>query len=212
MKKLSLGYLSNIQGADSESISTAGWQTLSNCLRHPESRLEELSIGGNFDYDIIADIGSCLHDNKSLKTLSVREWDSTAITSRGWSILTNTLCDKSSIESTFDSNHTLANMPYRAAAPDDLKSSLCLNELVNKSEVARQKILMHHFSGEDPNIEAFASMNMDILPRAMEWIGRNDLGLSLMYQVARGMPSLFELNTKPKSVVGNKRKLSNECG
>ena len=94
--------------------------------------------------------------------------------------------------------------------PEEANTLLQMNCNVNKSEVARQKIISHHFSGADAGVEVFASMSTKLLPQAIKWIGKDELGSSLMYQFLRGMPSLFELNTKPKVKSGAKRKHT-EC-
>ncbi len=76
-----------------------------------------------------------------------------------------------------------------------------MNSNGNSSEVARQKIIPHHFSGADASIEVrgFASMDTKLLPQAIQWIGRDELGFSLMHQFIRDIPSLFEIKTKPKA-------------
>ena len=113
---------------------------------------------------------------------------------------------KSSIDSTFSSNHSLhaieAIRGRREDIPDDLSSLLNLNRSQDKAAVARQKVLEQHFSSSSATIEVFVGMSAPSLPHAIEWIGRDNLGSSLMYQVARGIPSLF----KSKDIVRKKRK------
>ena len=94
----------------------------------------------------------------------------------------------------------------RGDIPEEVDTLLQMNCNENKSDVARQKIIFHHFSGADASYEVFISMNTKLLPQAIRWIGRDELGFSLMYQSVRGVPFLFELNTKPKAKAGLKRK------
>ncbi len=66
------------------------------------------------------------------------------------------------------------------------------------------------FSGAT-SIEVFASMETKLLSNAIEWIGRDELGFSLMYQCVRGMPSLFETVVAAKDGISKKRKLNREA-
>jgi hypothetical protein len=62
----------------------------------------------------------------------------------------------------------------------------------DKKSLARQKIIANHFSEIDTR--AFSVMSAPVLTQALEWIGRDILGFSLMYQVSRAVlvPKLFE--------------------
>ncbi len=66
-----------------------------------------------------------------------------------------------------------------------------MNDNENKVEVAREKILNSHFTGEAVDIGVFARMPEALLPHAIEWIGRDRLGFSLMYQFVAGNPLYF---------------------
>ena len=118
-----------------------------------------------------------------------------------WRALWRVLCDKSSIERTYTSNHTVRTIqmitrPYdegswaeRQEIPD-VSSLLRLNKNRDKSAVARQMILTHHFRLDSTNIQVFVGMFPSVLPCAIEWICRDRIGLSLMYRVVRRIPSL----------------------
>jgi hypothetical protein len=74
-----------------------------------------------------------------------------------------------------------------------------MNANEDKAEVARQKIMKQHFPvvvTEEVNMLVFARMPETVMPFAIEWIGRTDLGLSLMYNVARGLPTLFDTRSR----------------
>ena len=69
--------------------------------------------------------------------------------------------------------------------------------IMSKTEVARLKILFAHMLNDDSvNIEAFADMELNQLPSAISWLGRDDVGLSVLYRVCESLPSLFECNAK----------------
>ena len=73
-----------------------------------------------------------------------------------------------------------------------------LNEDENKAEVIRQKIINYHFSNGNKNIEEFVVMELNILPHAVSWIGRNNIGHSLLYRLVNSMPSLLEYGSRKK--------------
>lgn len=87
------------------------------------------------------------------------------IDDEGWGVLSCVLCDKSSIQRTYTSNHTLReidlstrpadeeNTSYKTKEiPDHVASLLRMNSERNKTVVARHKILTHHFSLGSTNI------------------------------------------------------------
>ena len=82
--------------------------------------------------------------------------------------------------SIYNSNHALQGVGGNDSnLPRDLASHLQLNCNINKFEVARQKILKYHFSTGESNVEEFVGMELEVLPRAMSWIGRENDGLAL---------------------------------
>ena len=62
----------------------------------------------------------------------------------------------------------------------------------DKTEVARQKIIQYYFDNGDRNIQEIVDMELNELPHAIEWSGRNEAGLSLLYRLLRSVPFLFE--------------------
>lgn len=123
------------------------------------------------------------------------------------------LCDRTSINSTFSSNHTLFAWGVESGQlddPDDLdvvfemESSFGMNRDKNKSAVARKKFLKHHFPGGG-GAKAFLIMPETAMPNAIECIGRDRHGYSLMYDLARELPTLFD-NRRELHEEGKKRK------
>ena len=198
--------LSRLRLGDNSSVTPAGWMALSTLLR-PGSSLEELYLtsGNNINDETVIGFANVLVNNTSTKTLKLGYSGST-ITLMGWEAITNVLCNKSSIDSIYRSNHTLQNVGWVDNRPDDLLSYLKLNENDNKSEVARQKILQHHFlSGDNINIDEFLDMDMEVLPHAIAWIGRDGTGQSLLFKLVQSMPTLFHSDMKVDAI-GYKRK------
>jgi len=90
-------------------------------------------------------------------------------------------------------------------AKDHLKSLLKLNQNDNKQEVARQKLIRYYFSNDDGSVvkvEEFVDMELDVLPQAIAWAGRDDTGHSLLYKLFQTMPTLFDTD-KAKAVGAN---------
>ena len=203
----------DMAGFKSDSITSEGWQGLSNCLTNPKSALEEVYIRYcTIDEEGIESIIVALDGNTRLKELTITSDHDIDEDNRTWWYLLDTiLCDKTSINRTFSSNHTLEDIEIASDHVDDLyPEHICAllnaNKNENKSEVARQKILQYHFSGEC--MFFITRMPMSVLVYAMEWMGRNNLGYSLMYSVVRGVPHLFDPRSGPQLLdeVGRKRK------
>ena len=120
-----------------------------------------------------------------------------------WTVLSRALCDSSSIEMTYSSNHTFQSL----AEEEDIQSYLIPVEILsllqmnrnekNKAEVARRKILKCHFAEGGTNNHVFSRMSLTSMPVAIEWIGRHKSELSLMYNVIRELPMLFDVQNEP---------------
>lgn len=204
------------------SISANGLQRLSTCLLNPRSVLEKLdlmvNVDSNVDSETVVAFSNALINNAKLHSLLfISGWDSEddmqsvrhTIDERSLQIFSNLLCNKADIESIYTSNHTLHTITdcgfAESDTPEDIASYLKLNENDDKVEVARQKILQYHFMNGTSNIEEFVDMEWGELPQALAWIGRNDTGHSLLFEMCQSMPSLFDTESKAKAT-GAKRK------
>jgi len=182
------------------SIGVRGWQSLSSCLSSPISALKRLGMFGcNLNDEIVIGFAEELSHNTSLCALSL--WNNSGIANRSWDALHRTICNTSSIEAIFESNHTLH---YVGRSLDhNITSSLQLNENQDKKQVARQKIIQHYFlKDEDVDVREFVTMDMNVLPQAMTWIGKehDDVGgHTLMFAVLKGMPCLFDTESKTRA-------------
>ena len=93
-----------------------------------------------------------------------------------------------------------------------------MNRNEDKVEVARQKILQTHFSDSDDTskMQEFLDMELEVMPNAIAWMGRpkhigwrgtNVSGLSVMYNLLRRIPDLFDSSAqKNLSGVGKRKR------
>ena len=191
-------------------ISITGWREFSKCLNYPDSALEVLDLGGCRINDEVASlIVSALEGNTCLKELNLTYTHQLA--DKFWDDLARVLYDRTTIASTYSSNHTLHTLTMDFWFGDDdvkndILSSLKMNETANKEEVALQKILDHHYFEENSCIEEFTCIPDTILPFAIEWIDRKRLGLEKMYDVVRRVPTQFYIRNRPYAAESKKRK------
>ena len=158
--------LKTLSMSDNESMTSRGLITIYHAIFNRELSLERIF----------------LESNPGINFDDLEEED--------WLLLPRALCDKSSINNTFYSNHTIQKIGLEEIWVD-CENLLEMNENENKIEVAREKILKSHFIGEAVDISVFALMPEALLPHAIEWIGRDRLGFSLMYQFVAGYPLDF---------------------
>ena len=193
-------------------ITSRGCQSIAALLENPKnSSLNILSLGSNSISDEGALIfANAMASNNKLKTLSLF---GNGITAEGWSGFSKTLCDTSSINNTFLSNHTLESLGVGSTdLPSDAASSLALNRSSeDKRQVAVKKILLYH---QHFGMQPFFEWDLKVLPIAVDWferalsianeyqaqIGNHKLGA--IYQFIRAMPEVFE----PGPGSGGKRK------
>ena len=135
------------------------------------------------------------------------------ISERGWAAVSSLICNKTSIMNTYNSNHTLFEH-HCNYLPDDLESYLNLNGNKDKVEVARQKILQTHFTGDNDNVSNILDMELEVMPIAIAWIGRPTpidwegaqlSGLPLLYELMRRMPDLFDSSVQKNQSAKRKR-------
>ena len=144
--------------------------------------------------EAVTNFANTLVGNTCLKTLYLYH-QHLSITTRGWDALANTLCNQNGIVSIYNSNHTLQRVLCTNdddRLPPDLASLLIMNENDNKSEVARQKIVQYYFINGEENMQEFVDMELELLPHAIAWMGQDDTGHSILYQLVRSMPTLFD--------------------
>ena len=176
---------------------TRGWAGFSTCLRSPRSVLVELNLSHcSISIDGMIEIMLALAENSRLAILDICYMhDDVRFSERFWQQVVTLLCDTTSINNTFLSNHILHTLkrygyrdpPQPMVGSKEVVPLLQMNMNANKTEVARQKILSSHFSRGVTNVQTFANMQERMLPYAIEWIGRDNLGFSLMFSVVQDL-------------------------
>ena len=104
LKELDLG--------NNTSITTVGWQALASLFLNTNSAIEKISIANessSFDDDAAIAWANALSISKNA-TLKEMWFSPRGITSRGWLGLENLVCNKTSVDTLYDSNHTLSYM------------------------------------------------------------------------------------------------------
>jgi len=196
---------------DNPSITTKGWKHLASILKAPSNLLTLILANNTIDDEAAAEIAISLRNNFSLTNLSLSSND--AITEKGWESFSKLLCDTSSIDSTFNSNHFLCQVTGGMSIEQENMSTDQINTIghlldlngeyeFDKREVAMVKILQHH---NDFDMTPFFEWEFKVLPLMINWFERAsaidmpedyepNIGprkLSSIYQFVRGMPLLY---------------------
>jgi hypothetical protein len=150
--------------------------------------------------DVLIEFIATLSNNTSLCELDLGE---RGVSKHTLDVLANVLCDKTSIANVCSSNHSL-NILYpnyygvvdgndvERVHHDELDVLLDMNKNPDKVEVIRTKLLTYFFSNADNIVRGFGSVDTTVMPNVMEWIGRDRLGYSVMFELCRSMPELFK--------------------
>eukprot|EP00956_Cyclotella_meneghiniana_P009361 scaffold12956_cov71-Cyclotella_meneghiniana.AAC.9 len=198
--------------------SMESYQSILNVLDSPNCCLEEVSFTCDFENNeqqmtIMSEWIQLLGTNTTLKKLAVH---CNVIGPPGhiWDQFGSLLCNEDSIDATFNSNHTLQwlSIDYSRSRdtkmPLDILLYLMINQNANKTERARRKVMMIHFNDPINNSQKLIDLNLGLkkMPQFVNWIGREQIDLNLMYGFIRGMPALVEGATRSKTTV-RKRKV-----
>jgi len=128
---------------DRNSIGDAGCESLSTLLTNPQSNLQFLGMNNNnISNDGAITILNALEGNNRLEKLSLVNRD-IPMDNVVKDSLSRLLCNTSSINSTYSSNHTVHSF-YMKNMKKCLTCLLNMNKDTNKSYVAMRKILKHH--------------------------------------------------------------------
>lgn len=191
-------------------ITARGCRKLAAMLENPSSNLEDVYL----HYNHLGDKGALLFANALARNRKPKVLDiwNNAITTDGWGVFLKVLCDDSSVNKTFLSNHTLIDLGVYDGMHDGVSSSLALNwSSDDKNQVAIKKILKHH---RHLNMEPFFEWDLKILPLMISWLERarsiegtdeyviDKHKLGGIYQFIRAMPDIFE----PAPTAGGRRR------
>jgi hypothetical protein len=198
--------LKRLELRGNSSITAEGWVTFSAFLRNPNSNLEELTLdcSHHMNDTVMNTFADALTINHKLQKLDIYWCDNTPnqskVTSIGYDTFICTLCNSSSIMSTFNSNHSLEEIDVeiydnedeeqllRDFLPEELTSLLQINKENNKNQAARLKIIKTHFSGNSIRMEPLTTMAVNVRPHAIAWMAKD----MHVYEFLRAMPSLLE--------------------
>eukprot|EP00984_Skeletonema_dohrnii_P009312 scaffold3549_cov110-Skeletonema_dohrnii-CCMP3373.AAC.14 len=187
--------------SDNHLITAVGLRSIAPFFQSNNCCLKVLWLFGiNFGDDGAAALANGLIGNESLINL---RFDLSGITARGWATFSRLLCDTSSVNNTYLSNHTLVEIGRfgNAGNPSAIVEYLTLNKLQN-CDAAICKILKNH---PDIDIEPLFQWNLKCLPLVVIWLesARSYMGnvnestevfhcrkLSALYKFVRGMPQL----------------------
>ena len=204
----SLEYL-NLNGSR---IGIAGCETFATLLRDPNCNLHTLNLSANsINIEGTTILANALLNNTKLRILNLH---GNPINQSLVNHFNKLLCNISSINSIYSSNHILENLGPSQLLRLDLKltSLLKMNKGKNKSHVAIKKILLYHPNIDmEPlfewNMEGEGERDLKALPYVVAWFKRageavadaydgrscniEENKLSAMYQFAKAMPLLF---------------------
>ena len=196
LKELHLSY--------NRSITANGVASLSSMFRAEHCSLCTLALYNiHFGDEGAIALANGLIGNKSLTDL---RFSVESVTARGWDAFSTLLCDTSSVNNTYLSNHTLTEIG-NYHTPLDIKDCLELNMKLNYSNSHNQataicKILRSH---PDIDVTPLFEFNLMCLPLVVAWFEKAKLylgevnepaevfknrKLSAMFKFIRGMPKL----------------------
>jgi len=156
-------------------IGDAGCETLSTLITNPQLNLRALGINNNHISDDGAiTILNAVEGNNRLREISLfnrNPMDMNVVEDA----LSRLLCNTSSINSTYSSNHTVFPLELEFNIEGELKALIKMNTVTNKSHVAIRKILRYH-----PNIDMKPFFGWDAdgdwtlkgLPYILAWFGK----------------------------------------
>ena len=150
-------------------ITANGLASLSSLLRTEHCSLCTLDIRGtHLSDDDAAVLANGLIGNKLLRNLM---FSVTRITTRGWAAFSRLLCDTSSVNSTYLSNHTLLHIGLYYGnddvQPTEIVEYRKFNKLSQTNAAAICKILRSH---PDIDVTPLFEFNLKCLPLVLAWL------------------------------------------
>jgi len=219
----SMGKLQHLNLSGNSNLSSVGIEALATLLESSVCNLEELLLVDNNIRDGgVQRFATAMTKNRTLKTLDLRGNGITA----GWKLFMNPLCDESTINNTYHSNHTLRTLFTREGTfhletrpPSTIQRHLDLNRIEDKGKVAMLKTLSVHIG--EISMTPFLEWDLKCLPIAVKWIDKAILlfqiqdrhyiqsqKLQAVYEFIRGMPAECAdgyFNRRNKKAITNRR-------
>ena len=209
-------------------IGNAGCEILVTLIEDPTCNLRKLELEDNG----IGNEGAIIFANSIQNNTKLKELDlcnNPINTNDVQGVFSGVLCNKSSINDTYSSNHTLERLylPQVYSGNVQVRPLLKLNTGTNKSHVAIKKIIKYHPNiNMEPlfkwNLEGEGERDLKALPYVLAWFERaveavaddeegeayniGEQKLSAMYQFAKALPLLFVPASHTNKDSNNKRK------
>jgi hypothetical protein len=139
------------------------------------------------DNDIMREFTSGLATNTKSTSLNLF-WERLGLAVLADDYLLKILCDPTSIESIYSSNHTLEDVRVDYTYPIFHEELLELNKDKDKAQVVRNKILKYYFVG-DFDVTPFTNLPLSILPEVTSQI-RSDTKQSSIFRLLKSIPEL----------------------
>ena len=159
-----------------------------------------------FQGERLRSFATAMTKNRTLRTLDLGD---NSINAAGWDVFSDVLCNTSSINNTYNSNHTLTRLitpepiiingntfnQIRETLPGDIQRYLALNQMSNKKKVAYFKILQH--SRHNITMHPFFEWELKCLPIVVHWFDESPgrgipeietSKLQAIYEFVRDMP------------------------
>jgi hypothetical protein len=178
-------------------------------LQDPKCAMEELTMKIVLPMYLNEDVPICfanaLAENESLCKLDIGEFRLTKHVSKAFIKM---VCNKSSINSTYTSNHTLVKIEHMHVHRGQeenhgvMMQYFDMNVNSDKKSVACQKVLMHHFSGQFSMME-FEEMEPDLLMRSLIFLDKWENNNGESYLVPRHLILFHLIKSYPMIVVHN---------
>ena len=201
-------------------ITTAGWQTLASIFLNTRSAIHSIDTvneNDSFDDDAVIAWANALFTSKNNK-LKRLQFVPLTITDRGWSALENLVCNKSSVDDMYDSNHILqlqwlmyigdeAEINLYKQVPKGMRSykkfecdiPMLRTYHTSEYDAALHKIIHFYFKKGEANMKDLLDMELNVIVHAIarmgSFAGADYGGRKLLYQLIRSVPSLFDVSS-----------------
>ncbi|EED90321.1 predicted protein [Thalassiosira pseudonana CCMP1335] len=196
----SLGQLNppelSLLSLDGSNIGREGCLEVAKVLKNRKQTLKKVNLRVcKIDYEGIQSLAEALEGNDVLKELLLN--GNADITSVGWDHIAEAVCNTSSIEATYLSNHTLRRVGYYRSVSVNLTRVLIINTFsVSPTVAGRKKVALVQFGGGDKkaqfHLDPIIDLDIRLMPRVLAWVG-SECGFYKLHHVVRNWnnPQLF---------------------
>ncbi|KAL9187855.1 hypothetical protein ACHAXT_006233 [Thalassiosira profunda] len=190
----------------SNQIGDRGCTELASLLESPNASIQQLIILGSRirDEGVMAFAGALRKNNTTLKKLRLAPI--CELSDETWKAFSKVICDKSSIDATLQSNHTLQRLQLhrRSILTYRLIALLRLNRgSADERSVAHQKMHKFHLSGNF-DLAPFYAMDLNCMPLVLGFVGNASEELrgdfSIFHRIVRNFPQLCSFPRPPQPV------------